>query len=83
MVANILQHRLADLRAATATKDLVAGKPRLLDGMGGQDMAVDLCNGHRIIFTANHPENPQSETGNVDWAKVSRIKILRIEGDHV
>ena len=42
-------------------------------------MAVDLCEGYRIVFRANHPNNPKLETGDVDWRNVSRIKILEIK----
>jgi hypothetical protein len=81
-IAEILQHRLADLRAATTIRDIVAGRPRLLDGTDSKQMAVDLCEGQRIVFCANHPNNPMTETGNLDWTRVSRIRILRIETDH-
>lgn len=81
-VAEILKHRLADLRAATSVKDLVAGRPRVLDGAALQQMVVDLRDGYRIVFTANHTKNPMTETGDLDWERVSRIKILRIERDH-
>lgn len=81
-VAEILKHRLADLRAATSPKDLVASLPRELDSGDSQHMAVDLCDGYRIVFSANHSNNPRTETGDLDWARVSRIKILRIESGH-
>ncbi len=81
-VANDLKHRLADLRAAKSTKDLLAGGPRLLDGSTDQHMVVDLGDGYRLIFCANHPNNPMAESGKVDWLKVSRIKILEIESDY-
>ncbi len=79
-VAEILKHRLADLRAATSVKDLVAGRPRI--SADREHMIVDLCDGYRIVFKANHPKNPKSDTEDVDWERVSRIKILRIESDH-
>lgn len=80
-VAEILMHRLADFRAAGTVKDIVAGHPRILDGKQGQCMVVDLVDGHRIVFAANHVENPVTEQGAFDWERVSRIKILRIGGD--
>jgi hypothetical protein len=80
-VAEILRHRLADLEAATSPKDLLVGRPRL--GHDGQVMLLDLCEGHRLVFTANHPSNPTNSTGELDWMDVRRIKILRIECDHV
>ena len=79
-VAEVLKHRLADMRAARSPKDLVVGRPRI--GADGQHMVIDLSDGHRIIFKPNHVNSPLTKTGELDWAKVSRIKILRIEGDH-
>lgn len=81
-VVEILKHRLADLRVAQSPRDLVAGRPRVLDGASPQPMILDLCDGWRIVFSANHPSNPVTEAGNLDWAKVSRIKILRIENEN-
>ena len=84
-VAGILKHRLADLQASKSANDLVAGQPRFVPGAVRQNMTVDLCDGYRIVFTANHPKSSSSssETRDVDWARVSRIKILRIEADDV
>jgi toxin HigB-1 len=81
-VAKLLKHRLADLRAATSVKDLVAGQPHVVEGTDGYNMALELCDGFRIFFTANHTQNPITKSGNLDWTKVSRIKILRIDNDH-
>jgi hypothetical protein len=81
-VAEALKHRLADMSAATSVNDLVAGRPRILGGTAPHQMALDLGDNYRIAFTANHTKNPRTETGDLDWKRVSRIKILRIERDH-
>lgn len=82
-MAETLKHRLADLHAAPSPKDLVAGRPRELDGTGPQRaMAVDLRDGHRIVFCANHTKTPMTALGDPDWSRVSRVKILRIEKDN-
>lgn len=81
-MAEKLRRRLADLRAATCANDLIAGNPYELDSTGSQQIAVNLCEGSRIVFCANHNTIPLLESGGVDWSKVSRIKILRIESDH-
>jgi hypothetical protein len=81
-VAHALRNRLADLRAATYAGDIPAGRPRPLDGSDRNDMAVDLCDGYRLVFAANHRKNPMTSSGEVDWQRVSRVKILRIENDH-
>lgn len=77
-VAEKLKRRLADLRAASSIKDIVAGKPRELLVMNLPQIAVELCDGYFLFFSANHNKNPLLPSGNIDWAHVSRIKILRI-----
>jgi len=77
-VAEILKHRLADLRTAKSIKHLVAGRPHISDAANDQ-FIVELCDNYRIIFCANHIDNPKLSSGEVDWLKVSRIKILAIE----
>ncbi len=81
-MAELLKRRLADLRAATSVKDLVAGRPRELEGARRRHIAVDLCVGSRMVFCANHNTIPMLGSGGVDWSRVSRVKILRIESDH-
>jgi hypothetical protein len=77
-VAGILKHRLGDLRAATSINEVIVGEPRLLDAANEQ-MVIDLCDGYQIIFSANHPKKPVSGDGALDWTKISRVKILRID----
>lgn len=78
-VAEILKHRLADMRAATSVKDLVVGRPRILDDSRGQHMVVDLCDGYWLTFQSNHTNRPIIDADDIDWARVTRIKLLRIE----
>ena len=79
-MAEILKHRLADFRAAKSPLDILAGNRRVLREGGRERMVVDLRDDYWIEFSANHPNNPETETGDVDWTKVGRIKILRIGG---
>jgi hypothetical protein len=79
-VASILKHRLADLNAATSVSEILVGHPRILmSGEFNQHIVINLCDDYQIIISANHRRNPQSGNGNIDWRKVSRIKIMRIE----
>lgn len=82
IVAEKLKRRLADLRAATCVADLVAGRPREREGSHHHEIVVDLGEGTRLVFCANHNIIPMLESGAVDWSKVSRIKILGIESNH-
>lgn len=78
-VAEKLRRRLADLRAAVSVNDLIAGRPHELDGAHQRRIALDLCDGRRMLFCANHAVLPKLESGKIDWSKVSRVKILRFE----
>ena len=81
-VTEKLMGRLADLRAATSVKDLVAGWPRELGDSQDRHFAVDLCEGYSIVFCSNHITVLEIDSGKVNWSKVSRVKILEIEKDH-
>lgn len=81
-VAEKLKRRLADLRAASSVQDLAVGRPRELEGRYQHQMAVDLCDGYLIVFTANNNTVGLLESGAIDWGTVSRIKILRIESNN-
>jgi len=81
-VADKLKRRLADLRAATTVADIVAGKPQVLFGKYKHQIAVELCDGYSLVFCANHNTNPILESDKIDWSRVSRIQILRIENQN-
>jgi len=76
-IARKLRARLADLRDAKSINDVIAGRPEKLAG-APETMAVDLGESIRIVFCANHVSNPQTESGEVNWSQVNRIKILDI-----
>ena len=78
-VAAKLKGRLADLRAASHVRELVAGRPRELPE---HLFAIDLCDGYRIVFSPNHNVTPALKDGSVKWDEVRRIQLLRIEKSH-
>jgi plasmid maintenance system killer protein len=75
----MLQQRLADLRAAASVKDVVIGRFEYSKDSKATDVAMEICDGCRVIFCPNHNTVPKLAAGNVDWSRVTRIKILRIE----
>jgi hypothetical protein len=79
-VSEKLKRRLADLRAAVSAQDLIAGRPCELDGPREKRIALQLAKGYRLLLSPNHSVLPKLESGKLDWAKVSRMKLLRIEG---
>lgn len=80
--AETLRRRLADLRAATSVDDLVIGNPHAVESGGTNYYTIDLCQGCQVVLKANHPENPLTDSGQIDWAKVSRIKVTHIGGEY-
>jgi proteic killer suppression protein len=80
--AKKLRERLADIEAADNVTDLVAGRPREIEGGRLPNYAVNLADGYRIIICANHNEIPLTKAGRIDWSKVSRVRIHKIEVAH-
>lgn len=81
VLARKLKARLADLKAATRVKDLVAGRPHPLGyGRSGQ-FAVDLDNMWRLTFEAADDPLPLTEEGKLDWPRVTCIRIVYL-GDY-
>ena len=79
-MADALQHRLSDLRAAASISDLVAGNPRMENYGDTERLVIDLSDDQEIVLAANHRENPRKGNGMLDWSAVSRVKIVRIGG---
>jgi hypothetical protein len=78
-VARRLKARLADFRAIDYVSEIPAGRPEEITGSASAVISVELCDGFRIAFGANHNPPSVREGGGMDWSKVSRIKILSIE----
>ena len=79
-IAEALRRRLADLRAATSIADLIVGNPHTVEVGSKNYLVIHLFRSHQIVLEANHPKNPLTDSGQLDWAKVSRIKITHVGG---
>ena len=80
-VAAMLKRRLADLRAATSVADLVAGRPRVLPDENGERLVIEFCEGYKIVLVGNHPKNPSDDAGGLDWPRIRRLRLVRLERD--
>jgi hypothetical protein len=75
-IALSLQSRLADLSAADSVYELPLGQPKEFEqGV----FKIDLEDNFILIFGANHVSNPTLKNGDIDWASITRIKIIKIE----
>jgi hypothetical protein len=77
-VAQALRRRVADLRAATSPRDLIVGKPFIGHDGDHEFMSLGVSGDFRVRFVANHTKTPRTTDNQVDWAKVSRIRIVEI-----
>ena len=74
-VAAVLKHRLADLRAAATMSDLPVG-----DLTKNADVCILKLNSTvQMTLCPNHVSKPVLKSGDVDWTKVTRIKITDLE----
>src|SRR5687768_8862419 len=78
-VAKDLRARLADLIAAEVISDLVAGEPTARQDAGVSFVAIRLEEGYRLLLLPNQSPIPKNADGSVNWKKVHRVKIERIE----
>lgn len=81
-IAKVLQSRLADLLATRTVQDIVlllgdtaAAK---INESSYSDFKVEIAEELWLIFTSAHTKRPEID-GDIDWSKVARIKILKIE----
>lgn len=79
--ASDLRGRLADVRAATDTDDLLVGNPRFA-GERGEYLIIDLGDRATMTWTPNHVTPRTTPTGDTDWTRVTRVRLLEIEVKH-
>lgn len=81
--AQKLQRRLSDISAASNVLELPnAGRPHALDGKKKGQFAVDLDGAMRLTFISDNQPTPIVGKDNVNWSKVTKIKIIAIEDYH-
>jgi len=78
-VASRLKARLADLDVATALSDIAVGRPRPAGSVAGLDVLLDLTRDTRLLLRVNHAKVPRRQDRAVNWARVSRVQIMRID----
>ena len=76
-MADTLKHRLADLLAARSIYELPAGNPRPKEDEP-ECQIIDLAENSYLFLQANHPRNPLTECGDIEWGRVTRVKVTRI-----
>ncbi|MGF7212612.1 hypothetical protein GGE65_007247 [Skermanella aerolata] len=78
----LLRRWLADIRAAECLSDVpllsLSWIPSNLSG----EVVVDVGAGLKVVLKANHQKPPKFANGEIDWSRVDRVLIHRIEQAH-
>lgn len=84
-LADRLQQRLAELKAADTLEDIHRLPPahchELSQNRKGQ-LAVDLVHPKRLIFEPDHNPVPRTPDGGLDWPQITRIRVIEIIDYH-
>ena len=83
--ARKLRTRMDELDTAITLQDmhfLPAARCHELKGKLKGSFAVDLHDGLRVIFTADHDPVPAKEDGGMDWTLINAIVITDITNYH-
>lgn len=78
-VAEALQERLADLRAAASIDDLIVGSPRV-SGADSSTLTIMLTGSAYTLWAANHVTPYRDAEGHIDWTRTRRVRLLEIRG---
>ena len=80
MAAGGLKLRLADLRAAEAISDVLAGNPQQGQHDGTDCFRFSLDEGAVLVLTPNHSKPRLDDAGKTDWPQVRRIRVVSLKG---
>lgn len=81
-VARRLFNRIADIHTATSVSDLIAGFPKFIGQGADQRLIVQLYGGLCLFLVPLPIPPPLSQSGLVNWKRVSRLKLQKIEVCH-
>ena len=80
--ARKLRTRLAELDAAASVLELPAGHPHPLKRDRAGQFAVSLAGGCRLIFEPANDPVPKRADASIDWALVTKVRILEAADYH-
>jgi len=74
-VADALWRRLSDFQSIDTFDELPFAKPK----KNSNNITFDLPDDWQLVVSGGHGDNPKLASGKIDWARVTRLKIIRIE----
>ena len=76
----LLKNRLADIKAASSKYQISVGDPQIINVDNQALFSITLEKDIKVLFIANHNTNPRKKDGELDWNKISRLKVISIGG---
>lgn len=77
-----LSERLADMEAHSTVADFAALFYGEVFERSPSELALRMRAGYELVFCAGHVRVPETERGDTDWSRVTKIKILALEARH-
>ena len=83
-MADLIQQRLAELKAADTLADmrsLPGARCHELKGNLAGHLAVDLVHPNRMVFVPDHDPVPTKDDGGMNWDEITAVVVIGI-GDY-
>jgi hypothetical protein len=81
-IATQLQNRLSDIFAAETVLDLPVGNPHKIGEHPYLFYVINLTNDIQFKFCAANKIKSFNQNGELDWSKITRIKLLNIQNSY-
>ena len=83
--AKKIEQRLVELQAAEnldILRTLPQARAHELSGNRAGQISLDIKNPYRLLTIPDYEDPPRKADGGLDWKKVTKIKILKVEDTH-
>jgi len=83
--AKKIQQRLIELHAAEnldTLRTLPQVRTHELSGNRAGQISLDIKNPYRLLIIPNYEDPPRKADGGLDWKKITKIRILKVEDTH-
>ena len=83
--ARKIQQRLFELQAAEnleTLRTLAQMRAHELSGNRAGQISLDIKQPYRLLTKPDYEDPPRKDDGGLDWKKVTKIRILKVEDTH-
>lgn len=83
--ADKIKQRMFELFAAEnleTLRTLPQVRAHQLSGKRAGQISIDIKHPYRLLITPDYENPPRKEDGGLDWKKITKIKVLKVEDTH-